>query len=183
MKQSIVSMSPGLLASTCRFLARQIKLVFVGCLAAVMLASCGGGGGTSPITSTLSFPLKSGLATSVQQGGSTDFTVSGTGSGTANITSSTPTPATFETVAGVSVLSTVNMSLPNCSPPYIYGTAIDYYDSNFNPLGTIDSSGNYAVYQSPPAIPVFVRVGDAGTIGTKKYYQFVEIHLNFEGPQ
>lgn len=140
-----------------------------------LLAGCGGGGGgggggTGPVSSTLSFPLKSGLATSVQQGGSTDFTVSGTCSGTANITSSTPTPATFETVTGVSVLSAANMNLPNCNPSYIYGTTTDYYDSNYNPLGTIDSNGNYGVYQSPPAIPVSVKVGDTGTIGTKKYY-------------
>lgn len=62
------------------------------------------------------------------------------------------------------------MNLPNCNPPYIYGTSTDYYDSNYNLLGTIDSSGNYGVYTTPPSIPVSVKVGDAGTIGTRKYY-------------
>jgi outer membrane protein assembly factor BamB len=173
MKRSYVSKGPGLLASKCGFLARQIRLVFVGCLTAVMLASCGGGGGggTGPVTSTLQFPLKSGMAASDQQSGSRDFSVSGTCSGTANITSSAPVPATFETVTGVSVQSTVSMNLPNCNPSYLYGNVTDYYDSNYNPLGTIDSSGNYGVYTTPPAIPVSVKVGDAGTIGTKKYFK------------
>jgi outer membrane protein assembly factor BamB len=173
MKRPYVSMGPSLLASKCGFLARQIKLVFVGCLVAVVLASCGGGGsggGTGPVTSTLQFPLKSGMAASDQQSGSRDFSVSGTCSGTANITSSAPVPATFETVTGVSVQSTVSMNLPNCNPSYLYGNVTDYYDSNYNPLGTIDSSGNYGVYTTPPAIPVSVKVGDAGTIGTKKYF-------------
>lgn len=147
-------------------------LVFVACLAAITLVSCGGGGGggTGPVTSTLSFPLQSGMKASVQQGGSIDFTVSGTCSGTANITSSTPTSATFETVTGFSVLNAISMNLPNCSPPYLYGTSTDYYDSNYTPLGTIDSSGDYGVYATPPAIPVSVKVGDTGTIGTINYY-------------
>jgi hypothetical protein len=137
----------------------------------LLLSGCGGGGGgTGPVSSTLSFPLKSGMAASVQQGGSTDFSVSGTCSGTANMISSTPIPATFETVTGLSVLNAFSMNLPNCIPPYIYGTSTDYFDSNYNPLGTIDSSGNYAVYQTPPTIPVSVKVGDAGMIGTEKYY-------------
>jgi outer membrane protein assembly factor BamB len=164
-------MIPNLRAYASRFLARQIKLVFVGCLASIALISCGGGGGggAGPVTSTLSFPLKSGMAASVPQGGSIDFSVSGTCSGTANITSSTPIPATFGTVTGVSVLSAASMNLPNCIPPYIYGTTTDYYDSNYNPLGTIDSSGNYGVYATPPAIPVSVKVGDTGMIGTINY--------------
>ena len=62
------------------------------------------------------------------------------------------------------------MNLPNCSPPYIYGTSTDYYASNFNPLGTINADGNYGVYTTPPSIPVSVKVGDASTIGTERFY-------------
>src|SRR5450759_384494 len=173
MKGFNVSMIPNLRAYASRFPARQIKLAFVGCLAAIALSSCGGGGGgggTGPVSSSLSFPLNSRMAPSVPEPGSTDFSVSGTCSGTANITSSTPIPATFGTVAGFSVQSAASMNLPNCNPPYIYGTSTDYYDSNYNPLGTIDSSGNYVVYTTPISMPVSVRVGDAGTIGIKKYY-------------
>ena len=139
----------------------------------LVLTSCGGGGGgeTGPVTSTLSFPLQSGMKTSdQQQGSSIDFTVAGTCSGTANINSSTPIPATFQSVSGFSVLNAISMNLPNCNPPYIYGTSTDYYDSNYNLLGTIDSSGDYGVYATPPAIPASVKVGDTGTIGTINYY-------------
>jgi hypothetical protein len=151
---------------------QMLKLGFVGCLAVIALASCGGGGGgggAGPVTSTLSFPLQSGMKASVQQGGSIDFSVSGTCSGTGNMNSSTPIPATFQTVTGFSVLSAFSMNLPNCSPSYLYGTSTDYYDSNYNQLGTIDSSGGYGVYATSPAIPASVKVGNTGTIGTINY--------------
>ncbi|MGA7594992.1 MAG: hypothetical protein WCA64_07340 [Gallionella sp.] len=137
------------------------------------LAACGGGGGggsTGPVTSTLSFTLQNGMKASVQQGGSIDFSVSGTCSGTGNMNSSAPTPATFETVTGVSVLSALSMNVPNCYPSYLYGTSTDYYDSNYNQLGTIDSSGDYGKYLTPPNLPVSVKVGDTGAIGTINYY-------------
>jgi hypothetical protein len=172
MKGFNVSMIPNLRAFACRFLARQIKLAFVGCLAAIALTSCGGGGGsggTGPVTSTLAFPLQSGMKASVQQGSSINFSVSGTCSGTANINISTPLPATFGNVAALSVVNAANLNLPNCIPPSLYSTSTDYYDSNYDPLGTIDSSGNYGVYATPPSIPVSVKVGDIGTIGTINY--------------
>lgn len=121
------------------------------------------------MSSTLSFPLQSGMKASVQQGPSINFTVSGTCSGTANINISTPLPATFGNVAALSVVNAANLNLPNCNPPSLYSTSTDYYDSNYNPLGTIDSSGNYGVYAAPPAIPVSVKVGDTGMIGTINY--------------
>lgn len=138
----------------------------------VSLASCGGGGGGGggPVVSSLSFPLQSGMKASVQQGSSTDFSVSGTCSGTANLTYSTPTPATFGTVSALSVIGTLSINLPNCNPSYLSGTLTDYYDSNYIPLGTIDSGGNYGKYLTPPNIPVSVKVGDTGAIGTINYY-------------
>jgi outer membrane protein assembly factor BamB len=168
-----VSMIPCLVTSACRLIARQGKIIFVGCLAAVMLTSCGGGGGggtAGPVTSTLSFPLKSGLRAMVANGSSIDFNVSGTCSGTANITSSTPIPATFGNISGFSTANVFNANFPNCNPPSLYSTSIDYYDTNYDPLGGLDSSGNYGVYTTPLNIPASVKVGDAGAIGTKNYY-------------
>lgn len=76
-----VSMMPGLVPSACRLIARQGKIIFVSCLAVAMLSSCGGGGGgggSGTVTSTLSFPLQSGLRAMAASGGSADFNVSGT---------------------------------------------------------------------------------------------------------
>lgn len=152
----------------------KIFLQYLALLSTLFLLGCSGGGGgsggTGPVTSTLSFPLQSGMKASVQQGGSTNFSVSGTCSGTANMNISTPLPATFKNIAALSVVIASSMNLPNCTPSYLYGTHTDYFDSNYNPLGTIKGSGNYGVYQTPPAIPVSVKVGDAGTIGTIEYY-------------
>ena len=173
MKWFDVSMIPSLVTSACRLLASQNKVIVIGCLAAAMLSSCGGGGGgggTGTVTSTLSFPWRSGNTASVINGSSIDFTVSGTCSGTANITLSTPIPATFETVTGYSVANTAYINLTNCNPPYFYSTSTDYYDSNYVPLGTISSSGEYGVFTTQPVIPVTVKVGDAGTIGTINLY-------------
>lgn len=150
------------------------KLIQVGLAAmCVVLTSCSGGGsfgGTAPVISTLSFPLKSGLVASAQTAASINFSVSGTCSGTANIVSSVPVPATFETVAGSSVLTAFSMSLPNCDPPFISGISTDYFDSNYNLLGTIDSSGEYGVVTTPLNIPVSVKVGDTGTVGSIDYF-------------
>ncbi|MES1982081.1 MAG: Ig-like domain-containing protein [Pseudomonadota bacterium] len=140
----------------------------------LLLAGCSGGkdggGGTGPVSSTLSFPLQSGMKASVQQGYSANFTVSGTCSGTSSLNISIPLPATFENVAGLSVVSAANLNLTNCSPPFLYATSADYYDSNYDQLGTINSIGDYGVYATPPAIPVSVKVGDTGMIGTINYY-------------
>jgi hypothetical protein len=139
-----------------------LTLLFSGC-------GGGGGGGTGPVSSTLSFPLQSGEIASTVRGSTKNFTVSGTCSGTASIASSTPIPATFEAVSGVSVANTEIINFTNCSPS-INGTSTDYYDSNYVPLGTIVAGGNYSVFVTPPNIPVSVKVGDAGTIGTRNNY-------------
>lgn len=152
---------------------RKLTSSFVAACLTLILISCGGGGGgsgTGPVPSTLTFPIQSGMRASDKQGHSINFTVSGTCSGTASIVGSTPVPATFGTVTGFSIVNTVNINLPNCNPSYLYSTSTDYYDSNYDPLGTIYSSGEYGVYHTPPTMPVSVKVGDTGTIGTKKYY-------------
>jgi outer membrane protein assembly factor BamB len=151
---------------------KTLSFVLISLLTAVALTSCGGGGSSSggPVTSTLTFPLQSGMKASAAQGYSIDFTVSGTCNGTANLTSSTPIPTTFEGVAAASSLGTVSLSLSNCTPSYFSSSSTDYYDVNYVPLGTITSSGEYGVYTTTPAIPVSVKVGDTGTIGTKIYY-------------
>lgn len=151
---------------------KNLSIALVSLLSVALLASCGGGGEPAggPVTSTLSFPLQSGMRASVEQGSSVNSTVSGTCNGTASYVSNTPVPATFEGVAGVSVSNTLAMSLTNCVPSYITGTSTSYFDSNYVPIGTIVTGGSYGVYTTPAVIPASVKVGDKGTIGTETFY-------------
>jgi hypothetical protein len=172
MKGFNVAMILNLLAFASRFLARQIKLVFVGCLAVVALTSCGGGASApaGPVTSNPSFPLQSGEIASVVRGSSTNFTVSGTCNGTSGFVSSSPVPATFEGVSGVSVATTRTFNFTDCRPATFTDSSTDYYDSNYVPLGTIFADGSYSVFLTPPTLPVSVKVGDTGTLGMQNNY-------------
>lgn len=144
----------------------------------LLLGGCGGGGGggwggggsAKPVSSPLSFPLQSGMKLSIQQGYSTNFSVSGTCSGTASMTSSSPVASTFGSASALATQNTTYINLPGCSPSYLYGSLTDYYDNNYNLLGTISSTGAYGVYTTPPNIPVSVKVGDTGNIGTINYF-------------
>ena len=128
---------------------------------------------TPPVASTLSFPLFDGLKAFDISGESRAFTVSDGCSGTGSITS-TPatTPSTFESVTGYSSSTTITWSLTNCTPASYTNTTIEYYDSNYIPLGYDDttSGGDYAVFQTTPTIPTLVTVGSSATIGTRILY-------------
>lgn len=168
MQRFKLSTIAGLGSAACKLIAGSGKISITWCLAAVLLSSCGGGGGNAgsgTVISNLSFPLQSGLRASIASGESTDFTVSGTCTGSASTNSSPATPAMYGNVSGFSAVTTLYVNVPNCSPPYIYSSATEYFDSNYDPLGSVDSSGQYGVFAIPPAVPASVRVGDAGTIG------------------
>ena len=168
-----------------------LKSLVVSCIAVALLNACGGGGANSTVpgpaslnltpppsfagrtTSTLDFPLSAALQTETKEGSSVSYSVSGTCAGTATAISSKPTSATFGNAAAFAVSnnSTMQFSSNNCQllPFSAYWT--DYFDSNYLPLGTYSSStGEYGVFASAPVIPVSVKVGDVGTIGTKNYY-------------
>ena len=144
------------------------------CMAVILtllLSGCGGGGGTAgPVTSTLSFPLQSGMRASIENASSTNYTVSGTCNGTASIVSSTPVSATFEGVSGLFATTTTIFNFTDCSPATVASASTDYFDTNYIPLGAVDADGSYSVYSAPASIPVSVKVGDAGTIGTQNNY-------------
>ncbi len=146
----------------------KLSDVLISLLSAIVLASCGGGGSTSgePVASSQSFPLQSVMKASVEQGSSIDFTVTGTCGGTANIASSTPTYSTFEGITAMSSTGTATLSLTNCTPSFISGTSTNYFDSNYMPLGTINSRGEYGVYTVPPVIPA--SVNDKGKRGQRE---------------
>ncbi|OIQ99461.1 hypothetical protein GALL_183980 [mine drainage metagenome] len=123
--------------------------------------------------STLTFPLLTGLKAFEISGESRTFTVSSGCSGTGTL-SSVPatTPSTFEGVSGYSAVTSISWSLTNCTPATYTDTSIDYYDSNYIPLGYDDTAGggSYAVFNTTPNIPASVTVGNAGSIGTRTLY-------------
>ena len=91
------------------------KLSIISILISVsLLSACGGGGGggtSGPVTSSLSFPLQSGVKALIASGASKTFTISGTCSGSGSVSrSAANTPSTFETVTGFSAAETINFS-------------------------------------------------------------------------
>lgn len=148
------------------------------CLMSLVLAACGGGGSSGPsgpVASTLSFPLRSGYNTTVANGLSKSFTISGTCSGTGNRAQApATTAATFEGVAGFSATSSLTMSFTNCTPASIAQSLTSYWDSNYVPrgfnTGASSAAPNYGVYLTPPSIPTSVTVGGTGIIGTETLY-------------
>jgi len=141
------------------------------------LSGCGGGGGgggapSGPVTSTLSFPVQSGMNTLFANGFAKSFTISGTCSGSGTRTAGPATTATtFEGVAALSAVGTINFSYTNCTPATTAQTFTAYYNSsNYLPLGMNSVGVNYAVYLTPPTYPTSVTVGGTGIIGTQTLY-------------
>lgn len=144
----------------------------------VGLAGCGGGGGggggapaaTGPVTSTLSFPIATGVRALTANGLSKNFTVTGscTGTGTKTVAPAT-TGAIFEGVTGFSSVSTITATLAaGCNS--ISQSSTSYVDTNYTPLGFNSIGVNYGVYLTPPAYPTSVSVGATGIIGTENLY-------------
>ncbi len=152
-----------------------LSIITIGCT--VLLGACGGGGGgtpalTEPAAAALSFPLKTAFSSTVANGATRQLTVSGTCSGTANLTRAAAVGgATFEGISGrLSAASTLTISLNNCTPASIASTQTRYYDSNYTPVGTNTVGGEYGVFLTAPTIPTTAKVGDTGTIGTMTLY-------------
>jgi hypothetical protein len=139
-----------------------------------LISGCGGGGGgtaSGPVTSTLSFPLQSGVKTLIANGMSRTFTISGTCSGSGTVSrSAANTPSTFETVTGFSATETINFSYTNCTPASTAQTATLYYDSSYNALGLNSPGVNYGVWLVAPSIPTSVAVGQTAVVGTETLY-------------
>lgn len=141
---------------------------FMAFFVALVLASCGGDGGSM---SALSFPLKSAYSTLVVNGYTKNYTVSGTCSGTASETVSPAKPgAIFEGIRGFSADSTVTISLTNCTQSTTTATSTLFYDTNYTPLGFNIVGGDYGVYLQPAVIPVSAVIGESGVIGTITTY-------------
>jgi len=138
------------------------------------LAGCGGGGGdagTATNLPTTSYPLLAAYKASLVAGASTSYSVSGTCSGTATLSSAPTVAANFEGVAGYSSVQTTSMALNDCTPANSSTSSVDYYDANYTPLGTATVGEEYAAFKTAAtALAASVRVGDSSTVGTMTLY-------------
>lgn len=151
-----------------------IKAALIFSVNIVLLAACGGGGGsgqTGPVASTLSFPLQAGYRALTANGSSNNFTISGTcnGSGTRTVGAANTT-TTFEGLPALSAASTLTLRFVDCTPSSVASTSTNYYDANLIPRGFSSVGVNYGVYLTAPTIPSTVMVGNTGIIGTETLY-------------
>ena len=139
---------------------------------------CGGGGSSQPqskVVSTNVFNLKAAFAsfasTPFQKNYGVTVVKNGlTASGSGSITQGSPQSATFEGVSGFKVVTTSLGSVSlNGSSTSLDGSGTDYYDTNYNYLGT-DSASGYTVVDGQAAFPTAVKVGDTGELFTAKQY-------------
>lgn len=144
----------------------------------VLLSGCGKSGGgdgggsasTGPVTSTLAFPFLSADKTTVANGWTKNFTISGNCSGSGTVTiSPAATAATFEGVPALASGRAITGSYTNCTPASFAETRTSYFDSNYIRLGS-SSSSSYSLYLTPLTIPTSVTVGTSGTMGTSTTY-------------
>ncbi len=149
---------------------------------AALLAGCGGGGsgGAAPTTSTASsgttpptaaFALAAGYQALVDGGSNDNFSLSGSCSGAANITTAAAVPATFEGVTGFSASQVSTVSFSNCLPATNTATGVTYYNAGRVPIGLSIAGGEYSKFASPPAdLPASVKVGDTAVVATLTTY-------------
>ena len=155
-----------------------IKLLFAA-VSIVLITACGGGssGGSTPVApvaSTSTFPLQTVLANSLQASSNT-YSISGTVNGVAVTGSGTATrgalsSGTFEGSSAQQRTTTATGSIvANGQTIPLNTSSIDWYNSNYSPLG--GSGGvDYIVVVGSAVIPATVRVNDTATVYTANRY-------------
>lgn len=146
-------------------------------LASVLLISgCGGGGsggdgGTPATPAVTSFALQAGYKARISAGATDNFSISGTCTGSATISSSPAGVSTFEGIAGYSTTQTATITFSNCTPASQAITGTSYFDTNYTPLGGSTPGVEYTKFLTPPpALPVAVKVGDTAVFATLTTY-------------
>lgn len=136
-----------------------------------VLFGCGGGGSGASGPIVTSFPLQSGYKARVASGSVTNYTISGTCSGSATVSVSAPTADTFEGAPALSATGTSTMNFANCTPSSIAATSTSYYDSNYNSLGHSTVGTEYGKFLTVPSpVPTSVKIGDTAVVGTETIY-------------
>jgi hypothetical protein len=88
-------------------------------------------------------------------------------------TSAATTAATFEGQPALSATGTVTVNVSasaDCGALTSTEQVVKYFDSNYVDLGSSIAGGEYAVFQAPPVVPVFVKAGDTAIVGTQDIY-------------
>ena len=144
----------------------------------LLLAACGGGSSSTqtvqaaPVVQAVStFALQAGYKARIASGSATNFSISGTCTGSSNISSSSPKTGTFEGAAALTVTTTESVTFTNCTPTSGAYTSVSYYDSSYNPLGHSSIGLEYGKFLiTPNALPTSVKVGDTAVFGTETIY-------------
>lgn len=162
-----------------------IHWITLACLT-TLLAACGGGGGggggaaSNAVASTDTFQVRTAWVNYYTDAGTHPLTVSGTSSGhaysgTGSTITSGPTYGTqFYSqcqgslcyFASTSVNATIAVAGQTTS---ISGSGTLYADSNYNPVGSSNSS-EYVLVQGSASIPATGKVGDSGVLYTANRY-------------
>lgn len=117
------------------------------------------------VSASTSFALRNAYQARLTAGGTDNFTVSGTCSGTAALVATVPSNVTFEGQAGLSVTETNTLQLSTCSPPTLVLTDVTYFDSNYSPIGAEQPGIEFARFRAAATpLPATVKVGDTGAI-------------------
>ncbi len=144
-------------------------------LASILLAGCGGGGGTALPAAGTTFPLQTAMSALLTAGVTRSATVSGSalyqgvsvpisGSVTLSILPMTQATVLFNaqtaTYAIFSVSGTVTVASQTLS---ISSSQQTYFSTALQPLG-YTSTGAYCVAGAPGSYPATVQLGDSGSI-------------------
>jgi hypothetical protein len=141
------------------------------CLAAAALSACGGGGDDDPPAPPTVYPLQAAYKAAVARGSSTDYTISGTCSGTARFTFAVPTRVQWDGATVLVAAQTAAIDYSNCTPRSSRNVTQAYYDLDHNPLATTTTDGVTGFFDvSGNGLPAEVKVGDQGAFGTETLY-------------
>ncbi len=124
-----------------------------------------------------SWSLRTPMATYLSSAAGTNYLVSGMCTGSVSDANGTPGAITFDGATRLAVATASVWSFTNCNPTTFNAVENNYYDSNYNFVGSAVTTANvlfsteFVVFSTPAtALPTTVRVGDSGTIGTATVY-------------
>ncbi|MFM2057247.1 MAG: hypothetical protein RLY71_1632 [Pseudomonadota bacterium] len=145
---------------------------FIISLTALTLCGCGGGGSDNEDTGpSNTFPLAVGYKKRMQEPASENYKISGTCSGSAILSKSSPSSTIFENTPTLKVTQTFTTQFDNCTPTTTASTTVGFYNSNYDLLGSSTGGNEYTVVSGTAAeIPSTVKIGDNSVYGTFLVY-------------
>jgi hypothetical protein len=135
----------------------------------------------SVLSACFGFPIGTAMANFYTYGYQATVSFSGTvggevASGTGAETQQLPVNTTFNNQAAVSVEVDDSGTLYLGSTPYgAQATAFNYFDSSYQPLGSVDDTGAYYAQTAFFGWPVLAQIGDTGQLGTVTIYSDISM--------